>query len=1478
MKKKKLKIHSLLILLLLAFTIFIQNSNTPQTAHALASWNPITGFQPGIGIDVPGTNPGWDLPIVNPGTIINPTNADGSLKSYSSLRVKNDKYSKTYKAGWKHMQFVEYFEVKRTDDRPIYDDDGIIDVKWWNSNGEFGYSDELVNYPAELWIKTQVAEHNWKGFLSSMLNSKFSSGAKFYLTFDRGEDAEEVLSFNVHDKNSNTMGSGNYRNNGVNPGDEFYKLADIVTHNNLPYSSKSYITVEFNGQAYWENAWWGGSYDHTQINDLLTGFIPVDKRSWENYLTYTDESIKAGSYNGRTAYYSHQPFVVTATNLNNYIKLNDTQITPITNESVIPFKEGFKIAITDEGATKVSLEHSTSYGIQNAPFVDYYAVVDTQIPDVSLGYLNTNGMDKMTNSEIINTNGIKSQTHQGGVFRDQVQIEFGASAGESPERATYTLNGKTYNLTSGTWLTQNGDYTVVVKDFVGHSKTIKFTIDTISPSQNLINLQNDKNFKISKWFLAKIPYGFNGYGNYSFATYNEALHLANNLERQNLVTSHYLSNVNDFKHTNLVAENNQVKVGNYWYYKSKNNANLYVYYFDENNLKEVIEHYAKQYITEANYFNYHSDLFPNDYGNNISQNIYHNIWNEYGTAGYIANNFTFRYYNDLENYKIYYDYQEDNINEYKGLLFNVPFKNQVNKHGLYKIKEIDYVGHETFYYVFLDLEAPKLEVTAKVYGSNYSFNHSVSINDIPQNDELIYYYESFNINEVLDDDTWWVLQIKTPNNQNLKYTHLDNIPSLESLGSGEFNISVYDRLKNKFDFKVYIVGKAPTVTFENINANTQMKITIKPSESYNTILDLKIYRNDVLLNSEIGYDEYPEREDNELIFISPTKLNYTFNKGGVYVVEVTDNFGRTLAHEYRFEKDLPKGVLIGVAHNGQTKNQVQFKFNNSKYFIVVKENNINFEFESVKENDLTTVTFTPKTNSLNKYQIILYDISDFENYNIYNFDIKTITPTLHLIGATDGGKTASNVYATWETVAGLSAEYSFDFSSTLTYRKGQVLSNEGKYKIKLSDELGNFKQVEFEIDRTLDFTIFKGTQIADIEDIRYSNQNILIKNDEDLNIEVLKDNESYDYVFNTYLTDEGTYLIKIFDNFGNNKYFYTTIDKTPPTATLNGVENYGSTNSQVNLTWEENNINAYLYFNDKLAGNYVNGSPLNTSGNYKIILQDLAKNQSVFEFRIDNEIIFEINTFNGGISNGNVRIISKENLVIDMQKDGQKIDYNFEEILNEEGSYFFTLKDEFNNEISFSFKIINKPKQRFEHYFNENIELVNVIQNEEIIEENYLDGNKFTLIDEGNYLVEVKDNLTNKNYSFVIMIDTTAPTIELVGVENGGLTKINVSTKNPSESPIYTSTLRELLEYEYEIGQEIEKPGQYKITVSDEAGNKTIYTFTKVYSMNGASIALIAGMLAVVVVIIAIFLKSRNRLYKEQVVEEIEEVDEIAIE
>src|SRR5574344_599798 len=89
---------------------------------------------------------------------------DGALRSYISLFVKNDKFNTDYSGGWKYASFVKYLKIVRTDGRPIYDDDGVLDVNWW-TNGNFGGSDEIVDYAADLYVKTQIMPYNWKGFL-----------------------------------------------------------------------------------------------------------------------------------------------------------------------------------------------------------------------------------------------------------------------------------------------------------------------------------------------------------------------------------------------------------------------------------------------------------------------------------------------------------------------------------------------------------------------------------------------------------------------------------------------------------------------------------------------------------------------------------------------------------------------------------------------------------------------------------------------------------------------------------------------------------------------------------------------------------------------------------------------------------------------------------------------------------------------------------------------------------------------------------------------------------------------------------------------------------------------------------------------------------------------------------------------------------------------------------------------------------------
>ena len=57
----------------------------------------------------------------------------------------------------------------------------------------------------------------------------------------------------------------------------------------------------------------------------------------------------------------------------------------------------------------------------------------------------------------------------------------------------------------------------------------------------------------------------------------------------------------------------------------------------------------------------------------------------------------------------------------------------------------------------------------------------------------------------------------------------------------------------------------------------------------------------------------------------------------------------------------------------------------------------------------------------------------------------------------------------------------------------------------------------------------------------------------------------------------------------------------------------------------------------------------------------------------------------------------------------------------------------------------------------------------------------------------------------------------------------------------------------------------------DEAGNKTVYIFERVYSLNGASVAVIAGLGALVVLLIILLIKSRHHYYADKVEETVTE-------
>ncbi len=610
---------------------------------------------------------------------------------------------------------------------------------------------------------------------------------------------------------------------------------------------------------------------------------------------------------------------------------------------------------------------------------------------------------------------------------------------------------------------------------------------------------------------------------------------------------------------------------------------------------------------------------------------------------------------------------------------------------------------------------------------------------------------------------------------------------------------------------------------------------------------------------------------------------YTFNKGGLYKVELTDNFGRVTTSEFKFEKDLPLGILKGVKDGGRTNGDVSFTYNASKYIAVVYENDIPIEISEIKEDGNSTVRLEilAKENINNDYKILLYDLTDDENFNTYKFTIKTIKPELTLYGVSDFGTTSSDVYATWEIQGGWSAIYTLNNGTENRYLNGQILTTEGVYKITLTDDIGNLTTKTFEIDKTLDFTIYADNQEATIENIRYTNKSIKFVDNEELNIEISRNGESYPYSFGTNFNDEGDYIVKIYDNFGNTIFFEFTIDKTSPIASLIGVENNGITSNFVQVVWEEEFVTATITRDEEKLGTYSSGDEIKLNGKYEVIVSDRAGNFVEFNFTIDNKILYDINTFKGGISNGGVRVISKEELTITMYKNGEEIDYQFEQILNEDAYYQFVLTDEIGNQEYFDFLILNTPIKRIETIFNDDITVTEIQKNDVVLEQENKDSVLY-LVDEGQYKITVFDNSVNKEFSFNLTLDTTPPIIDLVGVENGGYTKSEVTTKNPSETPIFLTLINNGTEEEYELGGKLENTGTYKLIVSDIAGNLTEYEFTIVYSFNGATIALFGGLLAIVVIIIIFLVSTRKGFFKgkgeittiEETTEEVDSIEE----
>jgi len=704
-----------------------------------------------------------------------PLPVTAKAEPYLNLRVANTKANTQYAGNWRHLDFIKEIDIRRADGRPIYNYGG----QWTNEN-------TIIDWPCEIYIRTDSAQYKTQS--GNYIFSKFEYGASIWVEYNGKRDY-----FPIHDLDGNYIGAGEFNNTDINPAPEYFKILEFD-----PISDN--LRIGFSGTAYWQNGTTSESGDRIKIDDAITATVPLSVRDFDNYLIAPD-GTPMEIVDEIPTYYLNKPTIIQTTNWNNHVKIDDVLMTPMADKTVVPNENrGLDISIYNEGITWLDIEHLNEF-----EFATHNILIDTQIPDIIFSHESLNPLGKaITENVKVDSQGNKSQIISNIYFNNAgVRVEFCNTKTQSPQYAFYTFDGDTFDFNSGTRFYNAGAYSITVANLAGHSKTINFIIDKKRPTENLTRLAQQTNYKVSKWYVAQIPSSYNGGGSYSFPQYQEAFDCAIHYEYLNRVTELRLNAIDDFHYNNLLAPSNTPRIGDYWYYKSLADEKTYLYYFDENALNAAIQAHANKLVRGANYFN---PLMQNDYGSKIDNSMYDAIWRTDEYEAYIANDFIFKTTNDIESYRLYYAYlpTTDSLCEWVQFQYNQAFGKQVKKHGLYLIKEQNFAGNETYYYVFVDLES--LVLTVKVRNENETeyFTHTISSYDIPLNNSLIYYYRNFTIENVFDDDMWWVLTVQCPDRQTLRFTYVDTLPDFKTIGAGEYTFTLYDRLNNRFTFKLVL--------------------------------------------------------------------------------------------------------------------------------------------------------------------------------------------------------------------------------------------------------------------------------------------------------------------------------------------------------------------------------------------------------------------------------------------------------------------------------------------------------------------------------------------------------------------------------------------------------------------------------------------------------------------------------------------------
>ena len=422
-----------------------------------------------------------------------------------------------------------------------------------------------------------------------------------------------------------------------------------------------------------------------------------------------------------------------------------------------------------------------------------------------------------------------------------------------------------------------------------------------------------------------------------------------------------------------------------------------------------------------------------------------------------------------------------------------------------------------------------------------------------------------------------------------------------------------------------------------------------------------------------------------------------------------------------------------------------------------------------------------------------------------SIDKESHIQTLEIYKSTNGGDT-------WELLT--ADDYGTAISAdVLSYR----FRTSGLYRIVVTDEFRTG------IDAVVSENEYRQPapegSLSGVENGGYTNGTASFAWADEATVTVKKDGEEIEYVSGKKLTEDGAYEIT-FANFDGYSTTYTfVIDTAAPEVALDGVTDGGSVSGDVSITFEGEGLTAELFRDGNSLGAYVSGTAIAEDGSYKIVVTDLAQNTTEAEFTVDKIVDFSIDVNDKGLSNS-VTITANEEISLVLTKDGEAVEYKPGDAITQPAAYTLSVTDGLGNKAEMSFTVVEPLVQKFEHNFDEVSGFEKALVNGE---EKRLNYGTLELFEDGTY--EVGIVVSGKTYTFTVTVDATAPTLKIDGVENGGKTTGGVVLSEPSETA-EIKVYRGEEEIEYKLGETISEEGEYRVTITDECGNSTVYTFT----------------------------------------------------